>query len=345
VSNTLDVVSIDASCAGEIDGSATASASGEGPFTFSWYDQGGNLVFTDENVQTSTAEGMPAGSYSVSVANLESECESLTKTVVIDQPEAIFMDLVSYMVPKCNEDADGQLHLNLKEGVTWTITVIKDDQPMNNFLFAGGELDLGNLGVGVYEILAECDCGSEYITINLSDPGVADAMFSGSSIVYLSNDEFASYTNESQNDLETEYIWYMGDGSLQFSEDIETHYYQEEGTYEVVLVANNGRCQDYHMEMVEVVGEAVDVQELDVSGISINYLQGFVEVLIGPDEMIEGLKVDVFSIDGRLVMQKSLTSVQENRILIDVNMLSGAIYTVNVSDKTGNLETRKVFIE
>ncbi len=64
-------------CNGAANGLASVSASGVGPFTYTWMPAGGNA---------STANGLSPGSYTVMIANT---CTTIAQTLTITQPPAI----------------------------------------------------------------------------------------------------------------------------------------------------------------------------------------------------------------------------------------------------------------
>lgn len=85
IDNTGPVISVattDVSCNGDSDGSATASATGNGPFTYSWSPSGGS---------TATENNLTAGSYTVEVTD-NNGCSS-TENVVIDEPAPLSLTM------------------------------------------------------------------------------------------------------------------------------------------------------------------------------------------------------------------------------------------------------------
>ncbi len=80
-------------CNGANNGLASVSASGVGPFTYTWIPAGGNA---------SAASGLSAGSYTVMVANT---CTTIAKTLTIAQPPAIVLNATATSTAICEGGA------------------------------------------------------------------------------------------------------------------------------------------------------------------------------------------------------------------------------------------------
>ncbi len=91
------------SCNGGNNGSATVTATGVGPFTYSWAPIGGS---------SATATGLAAGTYSCTVSN---GCASSVATVTITQPAPIsFSAVVTHI--SCSSSNDGAINLTVTGG-------------------------------------------------------------------------------------------------------------------------------------------------------------------------------------------------------------------------------------
>jgi gliding motility-associated-like protein len=81
-------VSVDASCFGLCDGSATVTpAGGTGPYDFSWVDVNNAVVASATNLNAHTANTLCAGSYTVTITDANN-CTG-TITVVVNEPPAV----------------------------------------------------------------------------------------------------------------------------------------------------------------------------------------------------------------------------------------------------------------
>lgn len=85
----------DVTCFGGNDGTGTISASGNGPFTYSWAPSGGNAA---------TATNLAAGIYTVTVTDINS-CSS-TQTISITEPTAVAPTISSFTDATCG-NSDG----------------------------------------------------------------------------------------------------------------------------------------------------------------------------------------------------------------------------------------------
>lgn len=80
-------------CNGASNGLASVSASGVGPFTYTWVPAGGNA---------STANGLSAGSYTVMIANT---CTTIAQTLNITQPPTISLNATAAGTAICEGSA------------------------------------------------------------------------------------------------------------------------------------------------------------------------------------------------------------------------------------------------
>lgn len=76
-------------CGGTNNGMASVTASGTGPFTYTWAPSGGNAA---------TAPGLSAGVYSVSATNA---CGTVTKTLTITEPAALSLSVAATSTALC----------------------------------------------------------------------------------------------------------------------------------------------------------------------------------------------------------------------------------------------------
>lgn len=137
-------------CNGDSNGSAQVNINEPGNFTFVWSD----------GQTTSTATGLSAGIYTVTVAN-EEVC-SMVLTIVLDEPEPI--DLSANMtMASCDMGMDGTVTVNALGGV-----------PPYLYSWQGGTFSgqnaWNNLGIGSYMVTARDANGCENsITIEVTE--------------------------------------------------------------------------------------------------------------------------------------------------------------------------------
>lgn len=107
------VSSTPTTCLGDADG--TASATGQGgvaPYDYVWENSSGTTVFTDNNnAGTSTATGLLAGTYTVTVTD-DLGCEQIYDIVVVDGPDcACFMTNLTVTDPISCDPSDNNFDI------------------------------------------------------------------------------------------------------------------------------------------------------------------------------------------------------------------------------------------
>ncbi len=147
------LIQTNVTCFGGNNGSATATAVGVGPFDFVWTDAGGNTVHQDLGSMTpSTATGLSAGSYTVTVTDNNDGCVT-TSVVTITQPTQLQV-LISSTPASCNQ-TNGTATATPQGGVSpydfvWTDINNVQLQVANN---VAGSNTLNNLAAGTYNVV------------------------------------------------------------------------------------------------------------------------------------------------------------------------------------------------
>jgi len=141
------------SCFGGNNGSATATAVGVGPFDYVWTDAGGNTIHSDLGSSTpSTATGLAAGTYTVTVTDNNDGCVTVS-TVTITQPTQLQI-LISSTPAACNQN-NGSATATPQGGVgpydfVWTDAALNVIQTVNN---QAGSNTVNNLAQGTYNVV------------------------------------------------------------------------------------------------------------------------------------------------------------------------------------------------
>jgi gliding motility-associated-like protein len=132
---TVNVTKIDATCSYNNDGSATADVvGGVSPYNYAW-----SSGFNDNGVVTSTATGLAAIAYSVSVTD-QNGCTALGTTTIGSQPRITAQ--ISVVDVNCFGGSTGSITITAGGGVGgfhygWSANAATGDQPNANNLSAG----------------------------------------------------------------------------------------------------------------------------------------------------------------------------------------------------------------
>jgi len=133
-----NISSTDVSCNGGNDGSATVNVSGGwGSYTYAW----------SNSVTTATNSGLTAGTYSVTVTDLNG-CE-VASSVTINEPPVLVGTVDSVKPVTCNGAADGIIYYNVAGG-TAPYVVVWSNGVTDNIAASGDTAQLVGLNAQVY---------------------------------------------------------------------------------------------------------------------------------------------------------------------------------------------------
>ena len=150
--------SVDASCNGGNDGSATVpTTGGTQPYTYAWDDP--------QSQTTETATGLSAGTYNVTITD-DNGCEEY-ETFVIGEPAAVSLTTTTVNA-LCNEDANGSATVTASGGTPGPgYSYAWDDPNMQTTPTASG------LTAGTYTVLVTDDNGCTASTsVQITEPPV-----------------------------------------------------------------------------------------------------------------------------------------------------------------------------
>lgn len=150
-------VTIDsASCNGGSDAQIEAIASGgTGPFTYVW-DPG--------SIAGNPLTGIPAGSYSVTATDANN-CEAELLNILVPEPAAMVLQLVSQQDVSCYGFDDGQAEISASGG-TAPYTYLWDDPTNQSTALAGG------LAPGIYnvDVTDANGCMAQWLNVEIEEP-------------------------------------------------------------------------------------------------------------------------------------------------------------------------------
>ena len=153
VVNAVLDTAIDPTCPGDADGEITVHGeNGTEPYTYSW-----NTV---PEQTTATANGLPAGTYTVTVTDAFGCWD--TVSVTLTDPETLVVDSVTFTEPLCYNGEDGTATVHISSGTNPTIVWSNGDTTLT-----ADSLLAGLYTVTVY---AENWCSSVTIPIAVTQP-------------------------------------------------------------------------------------------------------------------------------------------------------------------------------
>ena len=229
-----NVMTQDVSCFDEEDGIITIDASGEDPLEYS-IDGGANF---DVN---NTFEDLPAGSYDIVVIDADG-CET-TQTVNIDQPDEIQIDAVA-IDESCIGSEDGSIEVFATQGGNPPYTYTWNGDP--------GTENLTDLSAGEYVLIIEDDEGCTYSETFTISTNEFEADFEVDPTTGMAPLEISLvYTGDNASEI----IWVTGTGDT-ISGAVTNYTYEEDGEFELILIANDGVCSDTLYTTIIVQGES-----------------------------------------------------------------------------------------
>lgn len=218
-------------CNGESNGTATVyPINGSLPYTYHWN--------TSPVQTTQTATNLHAGAYIVSITDING-CATVD-TVVVYQPQPLAID-ITYENEGCQNSCDGSVSAAITGGIT-----------PYTYHWSGSSLHtstITNLCTGTYNVTVT---DSNNCTITGSATIITDSPITADAIVSPSDSALVQTTiNFTSTGIgAVDYSWNFGDGT-QSNIPNPSHQYQNEGTYDVVLIVSTGApdfCTDtFHL--------------------------------------------------------------------------------------------------
>ena len=150
----------------------------------------------------------------------------------------------------------------------------------------------------------------------------------------------ATFTNTSTS--ATSYSWDFGDFTNSTA-SAPIHAYAVNGTYTVVLTANNGNCSDTTTFLIDV---AVGINELaSSSNLTIFPNPANETVKVSFEQNTNDLiQIELIDATGRVIAEESSLEIGTNNVSFDVTNLSSGFYTVRLTNANGS-ENQKLMIQ
>ena len=232
------------SCNGGGNGTIVTEGSGDGPWNYTWYDQGMNLLGESlDEVSEFTITDLYGGDYILEVENNDF-CGSLTLDVNIYEPQEPLNVFEGVYDIACEEDGTGEILLNISGGVQ-PIDVQWDND------FVGANIEQLEAGDYTYTITDAAGC-VRMETLIVEEAADVFVDFTAEQLITLDEFNQAEVTFVNLSEGTTIYEWNFGDGSPLNSEESPTHVFTQPGFFTVSMYASNGECDDYHQAVVTV---------------------------------------------------------------------------------------------
>lgn len=326
----LDVASQNMTCSSSNDGSASATAIGNGPFIYTWYDEMGAMILTETTSSTSSINDLPLGNYVVIVEGIDAFCDDVQHTFYIDNPALLMISSTHESDVCVNGDAWIQI-----EGSTADLYMIElYDQDGDLVLTESdtfGTTMIEGLAGGVYSAIVTTSCDVFELDFDLADPMAVIAEIDTQDVeLILEGDEVnieITSTVVNANNV----AWYLN-GLL--VGDLETLQltFDQAGTYELMLSANGDACSLNDMITIVVlsadfVGENLQNELIIMS--SIDAIQFDVY------EALNYSAMRIFNAAGQLVLDQQMAGVS-GRQVISTKELSQGVYTLTLISTAGS---------
>lgn len=236
----------------------------------------------------------------------------------------------------CFGDNDGQVLISWLAGPTSYYDVYKNNEIIySNFQQT---LFIKDVEPGVFKVIpndADGYCEGAFYEVNVFEPKVVIAQIAAPDVIDEDEDDFGTlvtFYNVSAGG--SSFQWDFGDGFVSF-EEVPQHVYDEPGTYQVQLIANNmnAECADttYH-ELTIVPKSTVNISDYDYTEEESLYkvLRGDGFYLIRFNESNEAIKAKVYNINGQELDSYYLGNGTGGQLRINTDAWSTGMYILKM---------------
>lgn len=338
VSAPVSADKTDNSCADANDGMITALGAGEGPWTYTWLNEAGQVVKVSENLmEADTLNNLAAGLYTLEVSGSDEVCGTRSEEFYINEPMPLSASTI-LEAANCNSGANGQVAVLASGGQgTWSLAIYQNEELLDEVTNEEGTYSFVNLESGWYTIQAGNTCGVIEEIVHLFDESAPVANFEGPESISLTMGGEVNFTNTSLNAEWFE--WFIGDDEY-YTENI-THTFTLPGTHEVIMYAFFGDCYDVVTKSIEVTDIAANVEVIETpDNISIWY-DGR-EVVIEHSFNGQQMDIRIMNILGQ-TLYTNQSFAERTMINVGSSEYTAGVYLVNVSIND-EVKTQKIVI-
>ena len=325
----------DASCYGTPDGKAVVQGTGNGPWTYSWYNEAGQLIRNVTSLGADSSSTLTAGHYTVSITNSGGTfCNTVSLEMQIGSLPQIVVD-ANVTNPICNDAGNGSITLNVSGGA----------QPFN-YLWNNQETgsSLQNLSAGSYTVLVtDVNQCAESTTITVGAEHPVNAAFATANNEYVIGNNpsiMVAFVNTSIG--ADSYTWDFGDGSPILTSTLQNmaHSYHAAGTYLVTLTAINAFCNSSMTVPVEIkTVSGLAHHENEKALVYSSQKQLFIKAAEGTDK----LHVAISNTLGQRLYKQNFSGASKETVQIDLQAMPNGVYFVTCSYDS-HVQTEKITI-
>jgi hypothetical protein len=311
------------SCYGGSNGSITVSGIGEGPFTYTWYDEDDMLLGTFEADGSMVMENLILGNYTVVIESEGSLCGTTTQTFYVDQPSQQSASFSSSIDP-CNQSSSGQIILEVDAEIYNYNLYDEEGELVTGQADVSGISSIDALDGGLYtaEVITECDV-FEW-DVDISDPQAVSALIDLAVTEYELTGESIEVDFNSSVSNANDLLWFIN-GEPVSQDDAFSYVFTEIGDYTITLSASNDYCASTDEIVISINEVVTDISDLADMNIQLFTVQHGFEIAF--DRFTEGTFYQLYASNGQIVKEGGITS---NRYFINMNDYSAGIYLLQL---------------
>lgn len=319
-------------CYNDATGMILMTGAGDGPWDFTLFNSDGEVLMALENMsEPAIADGLPAGLYSVAVAN-NGICGTLFADALVEQPAVV-------------EAAYTLTHIGCGETTTGTAEITADGGSGELSFLWNDDFTLpvrDELQAGVYTVSVMDENGCEaQVSFEITAAIDVEASFTvNQQIVNLQNGQASVYFTNTSEGAEG-FTWNFGDGSALATDANPVHTYTTPGAYVVTLIAQNELCSDTFQTVV-IVEQGVGIGEGTISDdVTVYSAEGSTIINFGHSDF-KHYRIDAHNLLGQKLMAPIEGQFGAQRLHLNLlrNVPVALISIINTSN--GDRHTYKI---